>query len=133
MIARGAARLVYAYDYGDNWRRDVIVEEVRDSEPDREYPAFVYGGRRCPPKDVGGSVGFMGYPKADFDPAHEQHRDMVLWYGGAFDPTSLCLCEVRARFGFENMARRRRGPRIMHTGGKRRRKRGSWPVGLYAH
>ncbi len=30
VIARGADRFVYVYDYGDNWRHDVIVEEVRD-------------------------------------------------------------------------------------------------------
>ena len=29
-MARRADRFVYVYDYGDNWRHDVIVEEVRD-------------------------------------------------------------------------------------------------------
>ena len=55
--SRGVDRFVYAYDYGDNWRHDVIVEEVRDGDPDREYPAFVDGARRCPPEDVGGPHG----------------------------------------------------------------------------
>ena len=59
VIARGVDRFVYTYDYGDNWRHDVIVEEVRDGDPDREYPAFVDGARRCPPEDVGGPHGFM--------------------------------------------------------------------------
>ena len=55
VISRGVDRFVYTYDYGDNWRHDVIVEEVRDSDPDREYPAFCgrgqalsAGGRRRP-------------------------------------------------------------------------------------
>ena len=61
VISRGVARFVYTYDYGDNWRHDVIVEEVRDGDPDREYPAFVDGARRCPPEDVGGSDGFMDF------------------------------------------------------------------------
>ena len=39
LIARGVERFVYTYDYGDNWRHDVIVEEVRDGDPDMEYPA----------------------------------------------------------------------------------------------
>ena len=54
VISRGVDRFVYTYDYGDNWRHDVIVEEVRDGDPDMEYPAFVDGARRCPPEDVGG-------------------------------------------------------------------------------
>ena len=43
VISRGVERFVYTYDFGDNWRHDVIVEEVRDGDPDREYPAFVDG------------------------------------------------------------------------------------------
>ena len=84
VIARGVDRFVYTYDYGDNWRHDVIVEEVRDGGPDMEYPAFVDGARRCPPEDVGGPDGFMDFLEAVLDPAREQHRDMVRWYGGPF-------------------------------------------------
>ena len=121
LIARGVEWFVYTYDYGDNWRHDVIVEEVRDGDPDMEYPAFVDGARRCPPEDVGGPHGFMEFLEAVLDPPHEQHRDMIRWYGGRFDPTGLD--EERARFGMENMARRRRGPLASHRTGSRRPKR----------
>ena len=50
----------------------------------------------------------MDFLEAVLDSAHGQHRDMVRWYGGPFDP--IGLDEKRARFGMENMARRRRGP-----------------------
>ena len=115
VIARGVGWFVYTYDYGDNWRHDVIVEEVRDGDPDMEYPAFVDGARRCPPEDVGGPDGFMDFLEAVLDSAHEQHRDMVRWYGGPFDP--IGLDEKQARFGMENMARRRRGPLASHRTG----------------
>ena len=115
-----AEQFVYTYDFGDNWHHDVIVEEVRDGDPDMEYPAFVGGARRCLPEDVGGPHGFMDFLEAVLDPAHEQHRDMVRWYGGPFDP--IGLDEERARFGMENMARRRRGPLASHRTGSRRPK-----------
>ena len=121
LIARGVERFVYTYDFGDNWRHDMIVEEVRDGDPDMEYPAFVDGARRCPPEDVGGPHGFMEFLEAVLDPAHEQHRDMVRWYDGPFDP--IGLDEERARFRMENMARRRRGPLASHRTGSRRPKR----------
>ena len=120
-VTRGADRFVYVYDYGDNWRHEVIVEEVRDGDPDIEYPAFVDGARRCPPEDVGGPDGFMDFLEAILDPAHEEHRAMLDWYGGPFDPSGLD--EARARFGMENMARRRRGPLASHRSGSRRAKR----------
>ena len=119
-IARGADRFVYVYDYGDNWRHDVIVEEVRDGDPNIEYPAFVDGARRCPPEDVGGVAGFMDFLEAILDPAHEEHRAMLDWYGGPFDPSDID--EARARFGLENIARRRRGPLASHRSGSRRSK-----------
>ena len=121
VIARGAARFVYVYDYGDNWRHEVIVEEVRDGAPNIEYPAFVDGARCCPPEDVGGPDGFMDFLEAILDPGHEEHRAMLDWYGGPFDP--IRFDEARARFGMENMARRRRGPLASHRSGSRRVKR----------
>ena len=42
-------------------------------------------------------------------------------YGGPFDP--IGFDEARARFGMENMARRRRGPLASHRSGSRRAKR----------
>ena len=120
-IARGADRFVHVYDYGDNWRHEVIVEEVRDGDPDVEYPAFVDGARRCPPEDVGGPDGFMDFLEAVLDPAHDEHRAMLDWYGGPFDP--LGFDDARARFGMDNMARRRRGPLASHKSGPRRPKR----------
>ena len=89
-------------------------------DPDMEYPAIVDGARRCPPEDVGGPDGFMDFLEGVLDSAHEQHRDMVRWYGGPFDP--IGLDEKRARFGMENMARRRRGPLASHRTGSRRPK-----------
>ena len=103
-ISRGVGRFVYTYDYGDNWHHDVIVEEVREGDPDREYPALVDGARRCPPEDVGGPDGFMDFLEAVLDPAHEQHRDMIRWYVGPFDP--IGFDEARARFGSLSAASR---------------------------
>ena len=120
-IARGADQFVYVYDYGDNWCHDVNVEEVRGGDPDLEYLAFVDGARRCPPEDVGGPDGFMDLLEAVLDPAHEERRAMLDWYGGPFDPFGLD--EARARFGMENMARSRRGPLASHRSGPRRPER----------
>ena len=71
--------------------------------------------------DVSGPNGFMDFLEAVLDPAREQHRDMVRWYGGPFDP--IGVDEERARFGMENMVCRRRGPLASHRSGSRRRKR----------
>ena len=57
----------------------------------------------------------MDFLEAALDPADEEHRDMVRWYGGPFN--AIGFDEARARFDMENMARRRRGPLASHSGG----------------
>ena len=121
VIARGVDRFVYIYDFGDYWCHDVFVEEVRDGDPDMEYPAFVEGALRCPPEDVGSARGFMDFLESILDPAHEEHRANLEWYGGPFDPS--VLDETRARLGLKDMARRRRGALASHRSGSRRAKR----------
>ena len=120
-MGRGTERFVYVCDYGDNWRHDAIVEEVRDGNPGMECPALVDGARRCPPEDVGGPDGFMDFLEAILDPAHEEHRVTLDWYGGPFDP--IGFDEARARLSLENMARHRRSPLPSHRSGSRRPKR----------
>ena len=50
VIARGAERFLYLFDSTDQWRHDVIVEQVREGDAGAEYPAIVDGARRCPPR-----------------------------------------------------------------------------------
>ena len=121
VIGRGVDRFLYRYDFGDDWRHDVIVEGVRDGGDGAEFPAFVDGARRCPPEDVGRQHGFMEFLEATLDPFHEEHAAMIEWYGGPFDPEDFG--ERRVRRIVEGMAARRRGPLASHRS-RRRRARG---------
>ena len=84
VVQRGVDRFLYVYHFGDDWRQDVIVEEVRDGAGDAEYPVFVDSAH--PPEDVGGTPGFMEFLEAVLDPVHEEHARMTEWYGGPFAP-----------------------------------------------
>jgi Plasmid pRiA4b ORF-3-like protein len=117
LVKRGADRFVYVYDFGDNWRHDVIFEETLDGEADTDYPAFVDGARRGPPEDVGGVSGFMEFLEAVLDPTNEEHKRMLTWYGKAFDPYDFD--EKRVRRVISWFADRRRGPLASHRRGNR--------------
>ena len=71
---------------------------------------FVDGKRRSPPEDVGGVSGFMEFLEAVRDPMHQEHRDMIRWYGKPFDPFDID--ELRIRMGLLGLARRRRDAMI---------------------
>ncbi|MFA4965456.1 MAG: plasmid pRiA4b ORF-3 family protein [Thermoleophilia bacterium] len=90
-LADGHRRLLYTYDFGDDWCHDVVVEALEDAAEGVFYPRCVAGAHACPPEDVGGAPGYAVILDAMADPHHPEHADQLLWleevYGaGGFDP-----------------------------------------------
>jgi len=80
----GRLRFGYTYDFGDDWRHEVLLEGKPDAVAGQKYPVCFEGERTCPPEDIGGPWGFADYLEALADPAHEQHAELLEWRG-AFD------------------------------------------------
>jgi hypothetical protein len=82
---------LYVYDFGDNWRHDVILVNPRH-RPDYSdartmiegvAPVECLGGARaCPPEDVGSVDGYELFCEAIGDPGHEEHYVLRQWYAG---------------------------------------------------
>jgi hypothetical protein len=47
----------YTYDYGDNWKHEIQVEEIFPPKPNVYYPVCIAGEHACPPEDCGGVTG----------------------------------------------------------------------------
>ncbi len=77
---------VLTYDFGDDWRHEILLEKILDTEKGVTYPRCMAGKRACPPDDCGGPWGYEDFLKAIKDPKHPEHEDMLEWIGGEFDP-----------------------------------------------
>ena len=106
LVERGITTFHYTYDFGDDWRHSITVEAVTDAASAIDYPHFVDGERRAPPDDVGGLPGFEDFLTAMAKPGHAQHREVLEWYGGLFDPLDIGTDTIRERIA--KLARRRR-------------------------
>lgn len=84
----------YEYDFGDGWEHEIVVEKVLPIEEGVLYPRCLAGKRACPPEDVGGVWGYEEFLAAIKDPKHPEHREMLEWVGGSFDPADFDLAEV---------------------------------------
>jgi len=61
VAAAEKAKVVYAYDFGDDWRHDIVVETITPAEPGVAYPRCTGGRRAAPPEDCGGIWAFNEY------------------------------------------------------------------------
>jgi hypothetical protein len=51
-------KVVYVYDFGDDWRHDIVVEKIAPAEPGVAYPRCTGGRRESPPEGCGGIWAF---------------------------------------------------------------------------
>ena len=82
-------RVVYQYDFGDNWEHEILFQGCRSAESYRRYPVCLDGQRACPPEDVGGTPGYDEFLEAIADTGHQEDDDKVRWVGGTFDPDAF--------------------------------------------
>ncbi len=67
VAAAERAKVVYTYDFGDDWRHDIVVEKVVPAEPGAAYPRCTGGRRAAPPEDCGGIWAFNEGQADPFD------------------------------------------------------------------
>jgi len=84
---------LYEYDFGDDWRHEVLFEGCSEAEMGIQYPICIDGDRACPPEDIGGVWGFAEYLEAIADPEHEMHEEMLEWHG-TFEPEKFAAAEA---------------------------------------
>lgn len=58
VAAAEGAKVVYVYDFGDDWRHDIVVDKIVPAEPGVAYPRCIGGRREGPPEDCGGIWAF---------------------------------------------------------------------------
>ena len=97
LVERGITDFTYTYDFGDDWRHSIVIEDVLPADPTADYPRFVDGERRAPPEDVGGPPGFEQFLDAMAKPRQPEHKSVLQWYGRPFDPNDISPNDIRAR------------------------------------
>lgn len=102
------AMAIYCYDFGDNWRHELILEQVLKLSPGKRYPRCIAGERAGPPDDCGGAGGYSDLLEILADPSNEEYASSHRWAAsikgirGKFDPEAFDEQQVK----FENPARR---------------------------
>lgn len=96
LVSGRADAFVYNYDYGDDWRHEIVVEAIVSGQGDG-FVTCICGKRACPPEDVGGTIGYAQFLDAVEDPYHEQYDELLDWAGLGFDADAFDVRAVNLR------------------------------------
>jgi hypothetical protein len=119
LVAKGIDRFDYVYDFGDNWEMAIAIESTGETDPALFYPLFVDGARRGPPEDVGGFPGYDDFLEAVTNRRNPDHKRLIEWYGGPYDPDDLDLRAMRERLGL--ICQRREAGKVAYAKSAARR------------
>jgi len=72
-------KCVYTYDFGDNWRHEIILEQITNAEEETRYPVCIEGAGHRPPEDVGGPPGYEEFLKIIGDHDNPEQDDYLEW------------------------------------------------------
>ncbi|HPX75062.1 MAG TPA: plasmid pRiA4b ORF-3 family protein [Bacteroidales bacterium] len=79
-------KIIYEYDFGDDWEHDIVLEKILPYDTKLVYPICVKGKMNCPPEDCGGVWGYADMLEVLKDPEHEDYEELRDWLGEEFDP-----------------------------------------------
>jgi hypothetical protein len=99
VLTAAGESMTYVYDFGDNWRHEVVLEEITSVAEPIKKPVCTGGARRCPPEDVGGASGYEEFLEVIFDPTHEEFEHLVGWAGGSVHAEEFDVKAVNAALG----------------------------------
>ncbi|MEY4135295.1 MAG: plasmid pRiA4b ORF-3 family protein [Saprospiraceae bacterium] len=85
-------KLMYVYDFGDDWIHQLQVLEISTEELDK--PVCLKGERSCPPEDCGGPHGYMHLLSVLKNPNSPEYAEIIEWIGDDFDPELFDLAET---------------------------------------
>jgi hypothetical protein len=93
-VIEAPMQLFYEYDFGDEWRHEVLIESIDVVPHMLKFAICLDGQRACPPEDCGGTGGYEEFLEAIANPEHERHDDFVGWLGFPFDPERFSVAQT---------------------------------------
>lgn len=98
VLNRKGARMVYTYDFGDNWQHLITHQGPCAPGEMTGLVGVLAGARACPPEDCGGIPGYENLIAVMKNASHPERPDLLEWLGGEeFDPEAFDLKAADAR------------------------------------
>ncbi|MFZ2961067.1 MAG: plasmid pRiA4b ORF-3 family protein [Candidatus Ozemobacteraceae bacterium] len=93
--------IIYAYDFGDGWMHEILLEGILLADPKMIYPACLAGAGACPPEDCGSIPGYYELLETLKKRKGSEFEEMKTWLKGhaknywPYDPANFSPDEVK--------------------------------------
>ena len=94
IFTRVGTKLLYTYDFGDNWEHEIVLEKKERRDPKVAYPRCIGGKRAAPPDDCGGISGYYHMLNVLQHPKCDEYEDVMYWLGKDFDRKRFDIDEI---------------------------------------
>ncbi len=94
VLLESGEKMIYTYDFGDNWEHEVVFEQQLPVDANTLYPTCIDGRLACPPEDCGGIPGYCDLLKILAIPSHRRYKELREWLGRDFCPEEFSPEEV---------------------------------------
>lgn len=84
------------YDFGDNWRHELIIEAAEEATAEVVCLACTAGAGACPPEISGGTGGFADLKEILVGPPGQAREEMRAWAGEDYAPERFDLDAANA-------------------------------------
>ncbi len=101
LLTKEGDRILYVYDFGDDWEHDILLEKILPADSSAQYPVCTAGKNNCPPEDVGGVSGYARMLEVLKNPDDENYEHYDMLYGG-FDPEYFDIDEINELLKMDN-------------------------------
>lgn len=78
LLTRAHMKMLYRYDFDDDWTHEIVYERGVPSEPQAQYPVCIAGERAAPWEDCGGIDRWEGLIEARTDPDHPDREQLEM-------------------------------------------------------
>jgi hypothetical protein len=91
LLPEPGTRIVYNYDFGDDWLIVVTLVETAAPTTGVRYPRCIAGERAGPLEDSGGPPGYERLLAARKKPKSREAKELLQWAGEGWDPDRFDL------------------------------------------
>ena len=86
LLRSAGDQLLYTYDFGDEWRHEVLLEDLPSASEYKMYPVCLAGRGACPPEDIGGPFAYKEYLELLLSEDEVVAEEARVILGRRFDP-----------------------------------------------